>query len=89
MAESSIEWTQHTWNPVTGCTKLSPGCKHCYAESMAKRLKAMGTPGYENGFKLTPAQLEAMLQDSGATHLFIDAPKLADLAGRTLVVWLS
>lgn len=53
MAESNIEWTEHTWNPVTGCTKLSPGCKHCYAETMAARLKAMGASGYENGFKLT------------------------------------
>ncbi|MET0001349.1 MAG: phage Gp37/Gp68 family protein [Candidatus Thiodiazotropha lotti] len=50
---SRIEWTERTWNPVTGCTKISPGCKHCYAENMALRLKAMGTSGYENGFKLT------------------------------------
>ena len=50
---SRIEWTEATWNPTLGCTKISPGCKNCYAESMAKRLKAMGTPGYENGFKLT------------------------------------
>jgi protein gp37 len=49
---SSIEWTESTWNPVTGCTKISPGCKHCYAELMAKRLKAMGQPNYTNGFKL-------------------------------------
>jgi len=47
---SRIEWTEHTWNPVTGCTKVSPGCKHCYAEVMATRLQAMGAPGYENGF---------------------------------------
>lgn len=52
MAESSIEWTQHTWNPVTGCTKVSPGCKHCYAETMAHRLRAMNALGYENGFEL-------------------------------------
>lgn len=50
---SSIEWTESTWNPVTGCTKISPGCKHCYAERMAWRLKAMGQPNYVNGFKLT------------------------------------
>lgn len=50
---SSIEWTEATWNPVTGCTKISPGCAHCYAERMAKRLKAMGQPNYRNGFKLT------------------------------------
>ncbi|MDO9348549.1 MAG: phage Gp37/Gp68 family protein, partial [Anaerolineales bacterium] len=53
MARSGIEWTESTWNPLTGCTKISPGCKHCYAERMAKRLKAMGQPNYVNGFKLT------------------------------------
>jgi protein gp37 len=52
-AKSSIEWTESTWNPLTGCTKISPGCKHCYAERMAKRLQAMGQPNYRNGFKLT------------------------------------
>jgi len=50
--KSSIEWTESTWNPVTGCNKISPGCKNCYAERMAKRLKAMGSENYENGFKL-------------------------------------
>lgn len=50
---SSIEWTESTWNPLTGCTKISPGCKHCYAERMALRLKAMGKENYRNGFKLT------------------------------------
>jgi protein gp37 len=51
---SAIEWTEATWNPVTGCTKASPGCKHCYAERMAKRLKAMGVANYKNGFEVTP-----------------------------------
>lgn len=50
---SSIEWTESTWNPVTGCTKITPGCKHCYAERMAKRLQAMGQPNYADGFRLT------------------------------------
>ena len=50
---SSIEWTESTWNPVTGCTKISPGCAHCYAERMAKRLCAMGQERYRNAFKLT------------------------------------
>jgi protein gp37 len=50
---STIEWTEATWNPVTGCTKVSAGCKNCYAERMAKRLQAMGVPQYRNGFKLT------------------------------------
>lgn len=51
--KSSIEWTEATWNPVTGCSKVSQGCKHCYAERMAKRLVAMGNPRYINGFKVT------------------------------------
>lgn len=51
--KSAIEWTDMTWNPVTGCTKVSQGCKHCYAEAMAKRLEAMGSPRYQNGFKVT------------------------------------
>jgi protein gp37 len=50
---SLIEWTESTWNPVTGCNKISPGCKHCYAERMAKRLQAMRQPNYTNGFELT------------------------------------
>jgi protein gp37 len=50
---SAIEWTQTTWNPVTGCTKISPGCKHCYAERMAERLQAMRQPRYRNGFEVT------------------------------------
>ncbi len=50
---SKIEWTESTWNPITGCTKLSSGCKNCYAERMAKRLKAMGQPNYANGFQLS------------------------------------
>lgn len=53
MAQSDIEWTEVTWNPLTGCNKISPGCKHCYAERMAKRLQAMGQPNYRNGFELT------------------------------------
>lgn len=51
--KSKIEWTECTWNPVTGCTKISPGCMNCYAERMAKRLEAMGQPNYANGFSLT------------------------------------
>jgi len=51
--QSRIEWTESTWNPLTGCTKISPGCKHCYAERMAKRLQAMGQPNYARGFQLS------------------------------------
>ncbi|WP_245533986.1 DUF5131 family protein [Effusibacillus pohliae] len=50
---SSIEWTEATWNPVTGCTKISEGCRHCYAATMAKRLHAMNNPRYANGFNVT------------------------------------
>jgi len=50
---SNIEWTEMTWNPVTGCTKISQGCKNCYAERMARRLRAMGSDRYRNGFTVT------------------------------------
>ena len=53
MAQSNIEWTQMTWNPTTGCTKISAGCKFCYAEVMSRRLKAMGIDKYKYGFELT------------------------------------
>jgi protein gp37 len=52
MAQSSIEWTEMTWNPTSGCDKVSAGCKHCYAEVMARRLQAMGVDKYKDGFKL-------------------------------------
>ncbi|HVU57472.1 MAG TPA: phage Gp37/Gp68 family protein [Puia sp.] len=52
MAQSSIEWTEMTWNPTTGCTKISAGCKYCYAEVMAKRLQAMGIEKYKDGFEI-------------------------------------
>ncbi len=51
--KSKIEWTSATWNPVTGCSKLSAGCAHCYAETMARRLRAMGSPRYARGFEVT------------------------------------
>lgn len=53
MKRTTIEWTRTTWNPVTGCTKISAGCKHCYAERFAKRLQRMGSARYQNGFRLT------------------------------------
>lgn len=72
---SKIEWTEHTWNPVTGCTKVSPGCKHCYAEVFAKRLKAMGTRGYESGFKLSihPERLNDPLKRKKSTMYFVNS----------------
>lgn len=53
MSKTKIEWTDASWNPVTGCTKISPGCEHCYAEAMARRLCAMGVCKYKNAFKVT------------------------------------
>ena len=72
---SKIEWTEQTWNPVTGCTKISPGCKHCYAEVMAKRLQAMGTPGYKNGFKMSllPERLFQPYKRKKPTMYFVNS----------------
>lgn len=72
---SKIEWTEQTWNPVTGCTKVSPGCKHCYAETMAMRLQAMGASGYENGFALTlmPDRLEQPITRKKPTIYFVNS----------------
>lgn len=72
---SRIEWTEQTWNPTVGCTKISPGCKHCYAESMAMRLQAMGTRGYENGFQLTllPNRLEEPIRRKVPTVYFVNS----------------
>lgn len=70
---TKIEWTEATWNPVVGCTKISAGCKHCYADAMAKRLCAMGTPGYENGFVLNmrPERLNEPLKRKKPTVYFV------------------
>ena len=75
MSKSQIEWTEETWNPTTGCTKVSAGCKFCYAETMAIRLKAMGTPGYENGFEFTmmPSRLEQPLRRKTPTKYFVNS----------------
>ncbi len=72
---SEIEWTESTWNPVTGCTKVSPGCEHCYAERMAHRLKAMGQPNYRNGFKLTvhPHMLDRPLGWKKPQMIFVNS----------------
>ncbi|BCT68308.1 phage Gp37/Gp68 family protein [Nitrosospira sp. NRS527] len=73
--QSSIEWTEQTWNPTTGCTKISLGCKNCYAEIMARRLHAMGTPGYENEFELTlhPLRLEQPIKRKKPTVYFVNS----------------
>lgn len=72
---SKIEWTEQTWNPAVGCTKISPGCKNCYAETMARRLKAMGAPGYEQGFQLQllPQRLEEPLKRRKPTTYFVNS----------------
>ncbi|MEI8570969.1 phage Gp37/Gp68 family protein [Methylomonas sp. LW13] len=74
-AKSRIEWTEQTWNPTSGCTKISPGCKHCYAELMAGRLKAMGAQGYANGFQLTthPYRLSQPLKRKKPTVYFVNS----------------
>ncbi len=73
--KSTIEWTESTWNPVTGCTKISPGCKHCYAERMAERLRAMGQANYRNGFLLTlqPQMLELPLLWKTPKTIFVNS----------------
>ncbi|MBC7965537.1 MAG: phage Gp37/Gp68 family protein [Fuerstia sp.] len=72
---STIEWTEATWNPVTGCTKISPGCKFCYAERMAHRLQAMGQERYRNAFKLTlqPEAIEAPLHWRKPRVIFVNS----------------
>lgn len=72
---SKIEWTEATWNPVTGCDKVSPGCKHCYAERMALRLQAAGTPQYRDGFRLTlqPAALDIPLTWKKPRMIFVNS----------------
>ncbi|WBL25098.1 DUF5131 family protein [Zunongwangia sp. HGR-M22] len=75
MKTSKIEWTEATWNPMTGCNKVTAGCKNCYAETMAKRLKAMGTPGYENGFQFSimPSRLNLPLNVKKPTRFFVNS----------------
>lgn len=72
---SPIEWTESTWNPVTGCTKISPGCKNCYAKRMAERLRLMGQPNYANGFALTlqPQALELPLRWKKPQRIFVNS----------------
>ena len=73
--KSSIEWTEHTWNPTVGCNKISPGCKHCYAETMAYRLQAMGVPEYADGFelRLVPGRLDEPLKRKKPTMYFVNS----------------
>ena len=66
--KSAIEWTDATWNPVTGCTKVSPGCKHCYAKRLAHRLRAMGNARYRNGFAVTLHADRSRCRSAGASR---------------------
>jgi len=72
---SAIEWTHATWNPVTGCDKISPGCKNCYADRMSHRLQAMGNPSYKNGFELTlqPHMLGRPLEWKTPMRIFVNS----------------
>jgi protein gp37 len=81
-AKSAIEWTEATWNPVTGCTKISPGCDNCYAERLALRLQAMGQPNYANGFKLTVQERMLELPLKWKTPQVIFVNSMSDLFHR-------
>jgi len=74
-SNSTIEWTESTWNPVTGCTRISAGCKNCYAERMAHRLQAMNQPNYRNGFRLTlqPQMLDLPLRWRKPQMIFVNS----------------
>lgn len=84
--KSRIEWTQCTWNPVTGCSKISPGCKNCYAERMAQRLRAMGQPNYRNGFKVTTHEhaLQTPLRWKRPSVIFVNS--MSDLFHKNVPV---
>src|SRR5215510_8204786 len=75
MAQSTIEWTEMTWNPTTGCNKISAGCKFCYAEIMSRRLKAMGVEKYSEGFKLQlhPETLDIPYGWKGSKIVFVNS----------------
>jgi len=87
---SNIEWTDETWNPTTGCTKISPGCKNCYALAMSKRLKGMGSPKYQNGkdgFDLTihPNALSIPIDWKKPKMIFVNS--MSDLFHKDVPLW--
>jgi protein gp37 len=84
MKTTKIEWTDTTWNPVTGCTKLSEGCQHCYAERMARRLHAMGLDRYRNGFEVTihPELFDEPLSWKQPRRVFVNS--MSDLFHRSV-----
>lgn len=85
-SNSSIEWTESTWNPLTGCSKISPGCKNCYAERLSLRLQAMGQPNYANGFTLTIHEhaLELPLRWKRPQTIFVNS--MSDLFNKDVPV---
>jgi len=87
MAQSSIEWTEATWNPLTGCTKISPGCKFCYAERMARRLQGMNQPRYAKGFELTLHEdvLELPLSWKKPQRVFVNS--MSDMFHADVPLW--
>jgi len=84
MSKTRIEWSESTWNPVTGCTKISAGCTHCYAERMARRLQAMGQPNYVNGFHVTlhPHVLDKPLTWTKPQTIFVNS--MSDLFHKSI-----
>jgi protein gp37 len=82
MKASKIEWTESTWNPITGCTKISAGCANCYAERMALRLHAMGQANYRNGFKVTchPETVDLPMKWKKSQMIFVNS--MSDLFHR-------
>lgn len=79
MAQSSIEWTEMTWNPTTGCTKISAGCKFCYAEIMSKRLKAMGVEKYKDAFKVRTHENQLNIPYTWKTGKIVFVNSMSDL----------
>lgn len=79
MAQSSIEWTEMTWNPTTGCNKISAGCKFCYAEVMTRRLKAMGVEKYQKGFKIATHERELDLPYTWKSSKIVFVNSMSDL----------
>jgi protein gp37 len=83
---SAIEWTQATWNPITGCTKVSPGCDHCYAETFAERFRGVSGHPYEGGFDLTlrPERLEQPLRWRRPRMIFVNS--MSDPSGGVMIL---
>ena len=83
-SQSTIEWTDATWNPVRGCTKISPGCKHCYAEVFAERFRGVAGHPYELGFdpRLAPDKLAEPLRWKKPRMIFVNS--MSDLFQRTV-----